>query len=679
MPPKKKNPLKELKTTVTQYNNQVSKCNVLLNGRKYEKYNDVQKNLEDKFDLMCQAWESYKEELTDQGVSEDQFNSLLEDGSGPVHTHNDSWKNGKEAAFFSLYERLSDAKPEPKDNAVEVAKLQVLCQEIKLLLDLISSTTDKLFEDVAKMDDSKAEESLLERFIDLINVQRIRMNQELAAKLRSRMELSDNVTDAACSKDVLFQQISEFSKAQLEKLDTVQFTLAYKIKPKPSPSVVSASSAVSHHSADRVQLAKTKPPYFKGDVIEYPEFKRKWNALVHAASLPIEAELDKLRDALPKSAKDQLCGCKTLVEAWSILDKRYGNPDLIAKKLKDQLKTVKPEGKSDPERVINLHVKVRSLVVQLTTMNMQQSLKYDPEFLGAVYNCLPVKFQDKWLDLNKSSFDTKWDAMISFLDTVYDQATEQLILLDTMGKVDHKKRDVVDVHTVHVQSDRNKEDNTDDVELRKKKEKRKKVKEEIGPCPNCKLEHTFVRRDKLTWPSDRFFTCKKFKDMSVQERGRLLEMVNGCIRCTSWRHNKASCPSQIVKCSADKLDGSKCGRDHSFLVHNSGIAYCNVPKSYQKAISTNKQIAVADYGHVDTELDIVYYLEDIPVKNSADVARCFYDEGSNRVLIRDDFAKSAGLVAQKVTWKLQVVGQTDFEIVEGNIYLAELIDINGKL
>ena len=34
---------------------------------------------------MCQAWESYKEELADQGVSDDQFNRLLEDGSGPTH------------------------------------------------------------------------------------------------------------------------------------------------------------------------------------------------------------------------------------------------------------------------------------------------------------------------------------------------------------------------------------------------------------------------------------------------------------------------------------------------------------------------------------------------------------------------------------------------------------------
>ena len=168
-------------------------------------------------------------------------------------------------------------------------------------------------------------------------------------------------------------------------------------------------------------------------------------------------------------------------------------------------------------------------------------------------------------------------------------ATEQLILLDTMGKVDHKKRDVVDVHTVSVQSDRNDADvNTDDIDLRKKKEKCKKIKEDICPCPNCKLEHTFVRRDKLTWPSDRFFTCKKFKEVSVQERCRLLEMVDGCIRCTSWRRNIASCPSQVVKCSADKPDGSKCGRDHSFLVYDSGIAYCNFAKSCQKAISTNK-------------------------------------------------------------------------------------------
>ena len=116
------------------------------------------------------------------------------------------------------------------------------------------------------------------------------------------------------------------------------------------------------------------PPQFKVEIVEFPEFRRKWLALVHPANLPEEAELDKLRDAIPKSAKDQLYGCKNMVEAWAILDKRYGNPELIAKKLKDQLKNISVEGSSDPEKVINLQVKVKTIVMQLTTLSMEQCL-----------------------------------------------------------------------------------------------------------------------------------------------------------------------------------------------------------------------------------------------------------------------------------------------------------------
>ena len=62
------------------------------------------------------------------------------------------------------------------------------------------------------------------------------------------------------------------------------------------------------------------------------------------------------------------------------------------------------------------------------------------------------------------------------------------------------------------------------------------MKEEIGACPNCKGEHTFLRRqDKMNWPSDRLFICKKFKERR-EERGTLLEKLKACSRCTSWRH-----------------------------------------------------------------------------------------------------------------------------------------------
>ena len=53
MPPKK-NFLKELKNAINQYNNSVSKCQVVLNGRKFDKYEAFQSKLEDKFDGLTQ-------------------------------------------------------------------------------------------------------------------------------------------------------------------------------------------------------------------------------------------------------------------------------------------------------------------------------------------------------------------------------------------------------------------------------------------------------------------------------------------------------------------------------------------------------------------------------------------------------------------------------------------------
>ena len=74
MPPKK-SLLSQLKSTINQYNNQVSKCQVVLNGKKYDKYEPTLSKLEEKFDEMTQAWENYKEELLEKGTTEEEFNA----------------------------------------------------------------------------------------------------------------------------------------------------------------------------------------------------------------------------------------------------------------------------------------------------------------------------------------------------------------------------------------------------------------------------------------------------------------------------------------------------------------------------------------------------------------------------------------------------------------------------
>ena len=87
-----------------------------------------------------------------------------------------------------------------------------------------------------------------------------------------------------------------------------------------------------------VYLEKSKHPKFSGDDLDFAEFKRKWASQVPKAYLPEETELDKLRDAVPMEARDQLYGVVKLDVAWAILSKRYGDKLLISKKLKSQLK-----------------------------------------------------------------------------------------------------------------------------------------------------------------------------------------------------------------------------------------------------------------------------------------------------------------------------------------------------
>ena len=137
-----------------------------------------------------------------------------------------------------------------------------------------------------------------------------------------------------------------------------------------------------------------------------------------------------------------------------------------------------------------------------------------------------------------------------------------------------------------------------------------------------------------------FLRVKKLKEMSPKERGTLLEKLKACSRCTSWRHSRQSCPSPPTKCSTAKSDGTKCDKDHSYLVHDSGVAYCGVTKSLQSSSTSSSKFSNQNndpsFSDVNIDQPTVYYLQDVPVNNTNIVARTFFDNGSNRVLIRDD-------------------------------------------
>ena len=98
-----------------------------------------------------------------------------------------------------------------------------------------------------------------------------------------------------------------------------------------------------------------------------------------------------------------------------------------------------------------------------------------------------------------------------------------------------------------------------------------------GPCVCCDRNHTYERMfpfGKSRVPTRRLDSCQKFLGMTVQERGLLIEKMNGCYSCLDPRHTSEKCYTHKIGCD-EKIGLDLCGSVHNKLLHNSGVAYCH--------------------------------------------------------------------------------------------------------
>ena len=169
--------------------------------------------------------------------------------------------------------------------------------------------------------------------------------------------------------------------------------------------------------------------------------------------------------------------------------------------------------------------------------------------------------------------------MLKFLDDTYDKALEEISLLSTVNGGGKK------VRSFAIETNSNSNASMDD--------KFQKAKSAAGKCPVCKDFHSFKKNlgkdaGKL-WPSDRFVSCKKFRDMNVHQRALAIQTAQGCPRCTSWRHTRTDCKAKSNSCG-ETVGGIRCQSDHSKLVHGSNNVYCAAIRTKQLG-STSKPIA----------------------------------------------------------------------------------------
>ena len=422
-------------------------------------------NLDETFQELYHDHRLYKLDVNDT-----EFN-YIDENEAPKYDHNDNWLGTIEEQYYELVEKsdlkleslvsvaVSDDKTadtETKEYNIKYdLKLRSLAEaQIKAEKKSISDSITKISETVSAYENN----SITFTQANSIRVTLGNTSARLDGKLQSLVEQILQYLD---EKQAQAEQteLTDFLALQRTRIDSIELAIVSKIK-EASITAPSIDSGRSLSVGGRTYLKKVEPPTFNGDILEFPEFKRKWAAVVSRENLEEESELDRLRDQIPESARKMLIGEKSLVNAWKILTKLYGNKTLLANKLKSKLKSVSSSGKEDHDVIINLCIEVKSIICSLTELGMQEMLKYDDEYLSAVFRALPTQERTMWLKFDKKDYDSEWKAMETFLELIHEEATNTKVLLSNYiikssgnesikcrqcHKIGHKRRTVLNL------------------------------------------------------------------------------------------------------------------------------------------------------------------------------------------------------------------------------------------
>ena len=173
------------------------------------------------------------------------------------------------------------------------------------------------------------------------------------------------------------------------------------------------------------------------------EWKTKWKSVVSTCEQPPEFELDRIKENIPEQARKKLFDVHSLTKAWDILDHLYGDTKLISQKLKNKMRSLEPISTEPHEIIIELNEEVDYLVKRLVTLEAQNLLVSDNDYLNAIYSKLPHDEQRAWDVFDLEDFVSEWQAFSEFLNNMYQAAlrkrTRMESLKEMLGEKPQKK------------------------------------------------------------------------------------------------------------------------------------------------------------------------------------------------------------------------------------------------
>ena len=255
---------------------------------KPKKLEQLSEELKSYFFKLDEAFGVYKADIIAKDLKNDEtgFDGVDESGK-PLIVKNSKWSKSQLAKYLEISEAIED-KIEESQNATDVN----ICETGDCVqIDSVEFTS-------LKTSLSESVSSFVKEVNDLLEVSQpaaIAM-EGLSTRIRARVDQLrlDSRQLESTDRQAVIGLCDQFSA----QLDSALFQICKKVKRDTAGD--SSSVVISKGMEEKVYLEKSKPPKFKGDIIEYPEFKRKWENIVSKAKLPEEAEIERLKENIPQ-------------------------------------------------------------------------------------------------------------------------------------------------------------------------------------------------------------------------------------------------------------------------------------------------------------------------------------------------------------------------------------------